>query len=129
MNARKKQEETSENPEESGRGTRRRMVDVDEGLLTAAAHRYRGATSEVPTHRETMSKAVSELLPTVISLLQQAGLTARASGRRRPRNVDSACWAALVEAEGKVALSAVELLRCCLVLAGRPHRTSKSRKD
>ena len=113
MGARQSQAESSEN------FGRRRMVDVSDELLTEAARRYTGAMSAVPTHRETMTKSVAEFLPTVVALLQLAGLTARPSGRRRPRNVDVACWEALVAAEGKVALSAVELMRCCLSTAAR----------
>ena len=126
MKVRKNQEEKSENRRTKQIDTERHMVDVSDALLTAAASRYSGAVSEVPTHRETMSQAVAEFLPFVISRLQEAGLTARATGRRRPRNVDAACWKALQEAESTVALSSVEVLRCCLVLAGRRRERSKS---
>ena len=58
----------------------------------------------------------------MIERLKHAGLLARPTGRRRPRNLDVATWQKLLDAEAEVALSQIELLRCCLVLAARKGR-------
>ena len=98
------------------------MVDLADDLLTAAAVRYTRASRPVPTNREIVSKSVDEFLPVVIERLKHAGLTGRPTGRRRPRNLDVRVWQKLLEAEAEVALSQVEMLRCCLVLAARKGR-------
>ena len=88
-----------------------------------SAHRCRrpvhARSRPVPTNREVVSKSVDEFLPLVIERLQRAGLTARPTGRRKPRNLDNVVWQRLLEAEAEVSLSQIELLRCCLVLAAQ----------
>jgi hypothetical protein len=118
------QDESAESPNspEGARNTARRMVDLADDLLTAAAVRYTRASRPVPTNREVVSKSVDDFLPLVIERLQRAGLTARPTGRRRPRNLDVATWQKLLDAEAEVSLSQIELLRCCLVLAARKGR-------
>ena len=90
-----------------------------------SAHRCRRPVHSrgrpVPTNREVVSKSVDEFLPLVIERLQRAGLTARPTGRRRPR-IGCRAWQKLLEAEAEVSLSQIEILRCCLVLAARKSR-------
>lgn len=116
------QENFENPPEKEERDTARRMVDLADELLVAAGVRYTRSHNPNPTNREIVTKAVAEFLPLVIERLKHAGLTARPTGRRRPRNLDIATWQKLLDAESEVALSQIELLRCCLVLAARKGR-------
>ena len=107
-------------PNSRNRVSHRRMVDLDDYLIAVAQAQYqKGDDQPLPTIRETITLAVAEHLATVVRRLQVAGLTARPTGRRRPRNLDKSAWEALKLAEAEVALSQIELCRCCLVLAGR----------
>ena len=116
---------------------KKRLIDVSQDLIAAAAAGL-GIEGTPPPGREVMDLAVNRYLDKVVLLLKRAGLTAQPTGRRRPRAISDKTWERLeVEAalshkatadagrgrpdvEGeKVAITQVELLRACLVLAAR----------
>ena len=57
-------------------------------------------------------------LPVVVAGLGNLGFTGRPIGRRRPRRLDKATWAALSRAAEQTGFAAPELLRATLELAG-----------
>lgn len=95
-------------------GRTRHVIDLDESLLGRAQ-----AALGTATFRETIARATALYLDQIVEGLKQLGVVARPSGKRRPRNIDDETWAALARAEGEVSLELIQLLRACVVLAGR----------
>ena len=109
--------------------TARRMVDLDDGLIASVQARYKTGDGQLPVIRETIARAVRDHLPLVVQRLVAAGLTARPTGRRRPRNLENCTWELLKQAEAAIALSQIELARCCLVLAARGEAAPEDSAD
>jgi hypothetical protein len=89
------------------------MIDLDQSLIDAAKPKPE------TTYRTAIDQSVRELLPEVVELSLRAGLTARPTGKRKPRMISDSTWELLGAAEEKVSLSRVELIRAALVLRAR----------
>ena len=105
-------EETEPEPAEAG--TVVVNLSLDSNLVDRAALRLGGAR----TNRAILGRAVQAWLPVVVAGLENLGFTGRPIGRRRPRRLDKATWAALSRAAEQTGLASPELLRACLELAG-----------
>jgi hypothetical protein len=110
-------------PEHDEPGTVVVNVALDPDLFDRAAQRLGGAL----TNRATLGRAVQAWLPVVVEGLAALGFTGRPIGRRRPRRLDKATWAALHRAAEQTGLAAPELLRACLELSVRAEPSQPPR--
>lgn len=109
------------------RGKRQRQVDLAQDLI----ERAKGHAEE--QNHSAIRRAVHEELPAVVELMTQAGWTEIPTRNRRLVSIDQETWdaleghAALSQKHpdrdhvrpGMIAASQIELLRACLVRAGR----------
>ena len=101
-------------PESASSGTVVVNLAIDPDLVDRAAQRLGRLTN-----RATIARVVQTWLPLIVEGLAALGFTGRPIGRRRPRRLDKATWAALHQAAEQTGLAAPELLRACLELAVR----------